>query len=124
VTFRDRASDSERSVTYARGQTTVVGLAGLVQTQSLIATVPWGSHRSVTFTLMPAIYRNEHASLRADVFRLSLSAVRPVTRSLSLEAVLAASVQHGNLYTTLAPPTIPRHEVLVRLVAGLPATPR
>lgn len=124
VTFRDLGSHTERSVTYARGQTTVIGLPGLVQTQSLTASVPWGSQRSVTLTLLPAVYRNEHLRLRADVFRLSLSAVHSVTRSLALEALITASVQHGNLYSALAPQAIPRHEALVRLVAALPAPAR
>jgi hypothetical protein len=124
VTFRNRVGDRDRSVTYARGQTTVIGLTGAVNTQIMSANVPWGSSRSLTITVVPAFYRNEHARRRADVFRLALSAVRPVTRSLSLEATLGASVQHGNLYTELPRQMIPRHEVIVRLIAGLPAPPR
>jgi hypothetical protein len=124
VTFRDRVSDRERSVTYARGQSAVVGLAGVVNTQSMSAVLPWGSRRSPAIILAPAFYRNEHAGRRADVLRLSFSAVRAMTRSLSLDATVAASAQRGNLYTGLARQMMSRHELLVRLIAGLPGPAR
>jgi hypothetical protein len=62
--------------------------------------------------------------VHADVYQLTGSVARRIAPTLSLEVALNAYLQRGDLYTRLAGETIPRQNVVVRLVAAPAARPR
>jgi hypothetical protein len=62
--------------------------------------------------------------VHAAVYQLTAGIERRIARDLWLEVALSAFVQHGNLYTAVANETIPRQNVVIRLVAAPAAGPR
>jgi hypothetical protein len=109
------------SLAYTRTQTTVIGLEGTADAQSLAATVAWSRRRSLQMRVSPAFFRSTRAGVRADVYHLTVDVTRPITKGLSLNALFDGYRQHGNLYAVLSNETIPRYDVMVRLVVA-PAT--
>jgi len=109
------------SLAYARTQTTVIGLEGVADTQSLALTAAWKPRPSLQMRLSPAVYRSAHAPLQADVYQLTINVERRIASELSLDIMVNTNLQHGSFYTALANATIPRQNVMIRLVAA-PAT--
>jgi hypothetical protein len=72
----------------------------------------------------PAVFRSAQDALRADVYQLAFGVERRIANGLSLDVVFNAYLQHGNLYTAVANETIPRQNVMIRLVAAPPTRPR
>jgi hypothetical protein len=112
------------SLGYARTQTTIIGLAGVTDTQSLSATAEWNARPSLQMRLSPAVFRSAQPTVHADVYQLTGSVARRIAPTLSLEVALNAYLQRGDLYTRLAGETIPRQNMVVRLVAAPAARPR
>jgi hypothetical protein len=106
------------SLTYARTQVTVIGLAGVADTQSLSARAAWGMWSSIRMRLTPAVFRSVLEGSRADAYTLTADLTRPIARGLALDVAVDAGVQRGSLYGRLANTTIARRGVLIRLVAG------
>jgi hypothetical protein len=117
VTLRGRFKSSEVSMAYARTQTTVFAVAGIVQAQSLGAMTIFRPSRRLQIQLAPAVYRSERGPLQADVYRVLVGAVRELSANFAVEASVDASQQRGGLYQGLASQTIRRHEAIVRLIA-------
>ena len=118
TTLRGRMNAVNIAVTYARAQTTVFGLPGVVQAESLGAMATWAPSRSVQFQFAPAIYRSSHGELQADVVR-GIAALRySITPGVAVEVSFDGSEQRGLLFTELANQRIPRYETMIRLVAG------
>jgi hypothetical protein len=124
ASIRYQFGQGELSVAYARTQTTVIGLTGIADAQSLAMTAAWKPRPSVQMRLSPAVYRSASAPLRADVYQLTANIERRIASELSLDIVLNMSLQQGALYTSLANATIPRQNVIVRLVAAPATRPR
>jgi hypothetical protein len=112
------------SLAYARTQTTVIGLAGIADAQSLNVTAAWRPWPSLQLRLSPAVVRSANPAQHADVYQLTANVERRIAKGLSLDVVLNAYLQHGNLYTAQANETIPRQNVMIRLVAAPATTPR
>jgi hypothetical protein len=109
------------SLAYARTQTTVIGLTGIADAQSLAATAAWRFRRSLQIQVSPAFFRSARAGLVADVYHLTVDVARPIAKRLSLDVTFDGYRQVGNLYAGFANVTIPRYDMTVRLVAA-PAT--
>lgn len=118
VELRNRFRAGEASISYARAQITAFGVAEILHTQSISATAAWSLRRWLQVRMSPAFYQTERGTLRADVARLQGGAICSIGRSLSLEAMFDGSRQTGVLYYGLGGEMIPRHEVVVRLVAA------
>lgn len=108
---------SDLSLTYARTQATVIGLAGVADTQSLGATAGWAV-RSSRIRLGPSVFRSALAGARADAYVLTVDLTRPIARALMVDVAFDASLQRGSLYARMANATIARRGLLIRLVAG------
>jgi hypothetical protein len=124
ASLRHQFKSGAVSLGYARTQTTIVGLTGVTDTQSLSATAEWNVRPSLQMRLSPTVFRSAQPSVHADVYQLTGTVARRIAQTLSLEVALNAYLQRGNLYTGRATETIPRQNVLVRLVAAPAARPR
>ncbi len=118
LTVRNQSKAMDVAVTYARTQTTVFGVGGLVTAQSVAATTAWRMRRSLVVNIVPAFYRSEQGQLQADVYRCSIGAVRKIARSLSLGITYDGGVQRGTLYAASGSEAVARHQLLVSLVAA------
>jgi hypothetical protein len=58
------------------------------------------------------------------VYQLGVTVERKIAAELSLDLVINANLQQGSLYTALANETIPRQNVVIRLVAAPATRPR
>jgi hypothetical protein len=115
---RYHLSPIDLSLAYARTQVTVIGLAGTSDTESATATVAWRLRRSLQVSASPAFVRTRHASLQADVYRLTLDASHSIGRGLSVAFAAVSSTQDGNVYARLASDgTIQQQSLMVKLVA-------
>jgi hypothetical protein len=115
---RYHLSPIDMSLAYARTQATVIGLAGTADSESATATVAWRLRRSLQVTVSPAFVRTRHASLQADVYRLTLDASHPIGTGLSVAFAAVSSTQDGNVYARLASDgTIQQQSLMVKLVA-------
>jgi hypothetical protein len=121
ASVRYHPKSTELSLAYARTQTTAVGLAGIVDSQSVTGTAAWSLRQLLHLRVSPAFYRSDLGGLRADVSRLSVDIVRPIANCLSLDVTLDTNVQQGNLQPAFAHDRIGRHTVVIKLVAA-PAT--
>src|SRR5207253_3365408 len=106
------------SLAYARSQTTVIGLAGTADTQRVTGTADWRLRQSLRMRVSPGFFRSTYAGLQADVYHLAVDVVHPIANGLSIDVAFDASLQYGNLYVALANERIPRHDVMIRLVAA------
>jgi hypothetical protein len=108
------------SLTYARTQATVIGFAGVADTQSLSATAARTVWSSIRMRVGPSVFRSALGGARADAYVFTLDLTRPITPSVAIEVAVDGSLQRGSLYGRLANTTIARHGALIRLVAGPP----
>jgi hypothetical protein len=118
ASVRYRRAPGDLSLTYARTQATVMGLAGVADTQSLGATVGWTVWSSTRIRVGPSAFRTVLNGARADAYMVSVDVTRPIARGLSIDLALDDSVQRGALYARRTSSTVARRAVLIRLVAG------
>ena len=115
-----RAPAVDLSLAYARVQTTLIGLAGAADTDSLSAVAAYGRRDSLRVRFTPGIMQTTRAGLQARVYRVSLGASLRVAGALNLDAAYDFSRQHGDVYTARADETITRHVMVVSLAATTP----
>ncbi len=104
------------SLAYLRTQTTAIGLAGIAGIQKVSATATWRPRTSLRLHVAPAFFHSVLGGTQADVYQLSFDVARQIVPGLSVDTVITADVQHGNLSAALANETIPHHNVMIRLV--------
>jgi hypothetical protein len=104
---------------YARKQTTIIGLAGTADTQSVTGSAAWTLPRpSLRVRLSPSFFQNTHTLMREHVYRLTMGVDRPIVSGLSLNVALDTNVQSGNRIGPLVNDRIARHVVTIGLVAA------
>lgn len=118
ASLRNRFRAGDVTLGYARTQTTVFGLADVVQVQSVSAAATWNLGRSLQLHFAPAVYQTRRDPQRADVFRLMAGAVCPLSRTLSVEVSVDASRQRGALLAGFGNEVIPRYQAAIKLVAA------
>jgi hypothetical protein len=104
-------------LTYARGQTTLVGLDGTVDTHGLAATAIYRPRRSVQMRIAPGVYRSVRGTTSAHVYRAVFSVACPIGRWWLFDAGYDMNVQHGDIYASRAADRLSRHVAHVQLVA-------
>lgn len=115
--IRFRFDSGSVSFAYARTQTTIIGLAGIADTQSATATAAWSPRRSLQIAVSPAFLRSGNVSAHADVYRLTLDASHAIGRNLSVAFVGVTNIQNGNLYAGLASETIQHQNIMIKIIA-------
>lgn len=108
-----RAPDAELSLAYARTQTTLIGLVGAADTDSVSATAIYGRPTSLRMRVAPGVMQTTRAGLDARVYRLGVGASHPIGRALTIEASYDVTRQRGDLYAARTGETIIRHLMLV-----------
>jgi hypothetical protein len=119
ASLRYQAQPFDASLAYARSETAVIGLLGIVSVQSVTATAAWNL-RPVQIRVAPAVFRSLDAGRQANVYRLGVGVTRAITKNLALDVAFDGNTQYGNLSARAALPgdTISRHVVLVRFTAA------
>ena len=118
ASMRYRPGPSELSISYARTQTTLIGFAGILDTQSVTASAARLLRPRLQIRITPGIFRTTSDAGRADAGRLAFEAERPMTDRLSLRATYEASVQRGRLTALPSADSIARHLVQLSVVAA------
>jgi len=106
------------SLTYARTQTTAIGFANVVETQSVAAAMTTRLWSSLRLHLAPSLFRTDLGDAHADAWLISLDVTRPVGHGVALDFAVDASTQRGGLNPSLSNAIIARRVVLVRVIAG------
>jgi len=113
-----QSTAGDLSLTYARTQTTVIGFADVVETQSAAAAVTSRLWSSLQLHLAPSLFRTDLGGVHADAWLISLGVTRPMGHGVALDFAVDASMQRGGLNQSLSNAMIARRVVLVRLIAG------
>jgi hypothetical protein len=129
ASIRYRPGPSELSISYARTQTTLIGFAGIVETQSITASAARMLPKRVQIRITPGVFRtigdaasgaavSQPSTTKADAGRLAFEAERPMTDRLSWLATYEAMFQRGSLTTAPFANSISRHLVQFSVVAA------
>jgi hypothetical protein len=124
ASVRYQFKPGDLSLAYAWTQTTVIGLAGTADTQSVTVIGAWSARPSLQMRVSPAFFQSSHAGLQASVYQLAAGVARPIANGLSFDVAFNASLQQGSLEAALANDRIPRHSVMIRLVTAPATRPR
>jgi len=106
------------SVSYARSQTTVIGMPGVADVQSVSAAIEWPLWSALRLRLAPGLFRSALGNARADACVVAFEVTRPITHDVTVDLSVSSNLQRGGLSPGIANASIDRHVVLVRLIAG------
>jgi hypothetical protein len=118
ASLRYTPGPSELSIAYARTQTTLIGVAGILDTQSITASATRTLPKRVGIRVTPGLFRTNSEVLRADAARLTVEADRPVTGRLALRTTYEAAFQRGSSIAAPFANSISRHIVQFSVVAA------
>ncbi len=114
VSIRRTFKHGEVSLGYTRTQATVVGETGVVETESVGATLVYRPLPSLEIRVVPGFFVSTRGDLEAKVYRVAVEAAYQITKWLSLTGSYQFSLQRGNLV-----PNANRNEEIERNVLGL-----
>jgi hypothetical protein len=118
ASVRYRIRPVDLSLTYGRRQTTILGLTGTAQTQSITGSAAWTLLRqSLQVQVSPGFFQSAHPLLRADVYRLGVDVDHRITNGLSVGVALDVNVQR-NRDAMLRRDQFDRQTAMIRLVAA------
>ena len=83
------------TVSLLRNQTTVIGYAGVVETQSLQASMSYAPSRRLTAYATPAVFRSTHHQLQGTVYRVALGARYEVAPLVGIDVAYSLDRQNG-----------------------------
>jgi hypothetical protein len=118
ASMRYTPGPSELSISYARTQTTLIGFAGVLDTQNISASVARRLRPRLQIRITPGVFRTTSDAGRADAGRLAVEADRPMTGRLSLRATYEANFQRGSLAAVPSAAPIARHLVQLSVIAA------
>jgi hypothetical protein len=111
-----RSRQSEASITYARTQTTVLGLAGLADARSITGEVAYSPRLGLRLRVLPGVFSTVRESGQADVYRVAFEAEQRIGKQLALRASYETTTQRGFLQPTALADPISRRHMLVSVV--------
>jgi hypothetical protein len=86
---------SSLALSALRGQTTVIGQAGVVETQSVQARFTYEPHRRLSAYASPAVIRSTQQHFQASVYRIGLGARYTVTPLVDFDVAYTLDKQKG-----------------------------
>jgi hypothetical protein len=95
--LRQTFAQGEYSVNYSRTQTVAIGLAGIVETESVGASVLYSPEPFLEFRVLPTYAKSTRANLDADVYRMDFEVVNRQNRYWSIIGAYQFSLQRGAL---------------------------
>jgi len=93
---------SSIAISLLRSQSTVIGYAGAVDTQSLQSKFTYTPNRLLTAYAAPAVIRSTHHQLEGTVYRIALGARYAITPLLGLDVSYSRDTQKGAIDPLLA----------------------
>jgi hypothetical protein len=120
ASLNHRLQTGDLSLTYAHQQTTAIGQAGALTTESLTALAAWEPRRSLRFRAAPRVVRAEQAGEEAMVYGLSLEASYQLTKALALEARYDFALQRGSTAPSATSDEIARNIIVLRMTFASP----
>jgi hypothetical protein len=104
------------SASYLRTQTTLIGLAGIADTNGVTATIENEPRPRVRLQAASRLLHTRQAGLSSIAYRFSLGCAWPISRHIGAEAGYDTDLQRGNLYTRQSVQSIRRNLATVRIV--------
>jgi hypothetical protein len=111
----------ELSLNYARSQSTVIGQAGAVATETFGATAAYLLGPSWEIQAAPSFLSSRRGALQADVYRMNLATSYRITKSLSLNGSYQFNSQRGSLDIASGEEITRRNVVLLSIVVASPS---
>jgi hypothetical protein len=105
------------SLAYGHTQGTAIGLVGAVDTQSLHATVIRQFGRSREVRIAPGMFRSALGAFHAEVYVLGVGLTQHLPNGLAIDLSFDGARQRGTLLGHAGDVTIPRHTILMRVIA-------
>jgi hypothetical protein len=118
-----RQYPAEVLIAYTRVQTPIIGITGLVDTQSVTAEIAYSLLSGLRVRVLPGAFATARESAHADVYRLGFEVEQRIARRLALRASYETTTQRGLLLPTVLGQRISRRHMLVSVAVGK-ATPR
>jgi hypothetical protein len=115
-----RARAVDLSLGYARTQTTLIGLAGTADAQSVTAATQWEPWRLLQIRLEPGVFQAARLGRQSRSYRVGFRTSLTITKGLSIVTAYDASLQHGNVYPTIGFDTLSRHVASISIVGTRP----
>jgi hypothetical protein len=115
ASVRQRTRPVDLTVTYARTQTTVIGVAGLIDAESITAGVSLAPRPGLEIQAGPGLSRTRQNGDDARAVRLAISADQRIDSRLVLRMSYEASAQRGRLLTDVSADRVARHVVQIGL---------
>jgi hypothetical protein len=115
--LRYNTRPTELAIGYARTQTTIVGLAGVADTQSITASGSLTPRQGLHLRVSPGVSRTRHQIGRTDAWRVAFDAERHVGSGVLVRLSYEVNVQRGRLIT-IADPSVSRHVVQLSVLPG------
>jgi hypothetical protein len=119
-----RARVLDLSLAGARTRTTLIGLDGTADVESVTGAVRWDASRSLQMRIEPGVFRSAQLGLQSRSYQVAFRASRLLTKELSIVAEYDVSSQHGNVYPTIGFNAISRHTASISVVGARPSNPR
>jgi hypothetical protein len=114
-----RMKPLDLALTYARRQTTLIGLTGTADVQSVTASTGLRFPRQLlTVQMSPAFYQTTGEMIRQSAYRLAIDIVRPIVSSLSLDVTVEGHVQPDSRFAPSGYGRLARQAVTIALVAA------
>jgi len=107
----------ELSVTYAKSQSTSIGLGRVVDTDRVTASMTYQPVRFLQLSATPGFYRNTSGETESKVYSLTLGATYQLTEWLSLVGSYQFSLQQGSFSSTSGTPGSPDQEISHNIVS-------
>jgi hypothetical protein len=101
-----RLREADISLGYVRTQTTLFGLSGTADAQSVIAAAGGKLWGQLGVRVAPAVVRIARSDLQSRIYRFGFEVSRPIGKTLSFRTSYDFNVQRGDIYTTIGYPTI------------------
>jgi hypothetical protein len=97
-----RLKSADLSLAYAQTRTTLIGVVGTADTQSVTASALYRRWRRLQARVSPAIYRVVQNRFEGLAYHVGFQTTTPVGRAMSFVTMYDFSLQHGSLYTALS----------------------
>jgi hypothetical protein len=120
---RQRTRPADLGLVYTRMQTTIVGLRGVVDTDSFSAVAAMRANPDLEIQIAPGLSRMRQSGGGTRAWRLAMSAERRLDDRLRLRVAYEGTVQHGQSFRYVSGTAVSRHLVHIG-VSVQPPNPR
>lgn len=117
-----RRRSSDLSLGYARTQTTLIGLVGIAEAQSLTAAVTYSPVRQVELRVTPGVSRVVQNGFQSRAYHAGVELSGRITKTLSVVTGYDFNLQQGNIYAARSDRAISRQVLSIGIVRAIDKT--